>query len=50
MHIVIGLVLGSALGVLAGSAAIHLAAPPPITVQAKKSPAIEIPVNRYFDI
>ena len=50
MHIVIGLVVGSMLGVLAGSAAIQFVTPPTITVQANKSPALAIPANRYFDI
>jgi hypothetical protein len=50
MHIVIGLVVGSVLGILAGSAAVQLVAPPTITVQANKSPALTIPATRYFDI
>ena len=50
MHIVIGLVVGSVLGILAGSAAVRFVTPPTITVQANKSPALTIPANRYFDI
>ena len=38
MHIVIGLVVGSMLGILAGSAAVQFVTPPTITVQANKSP------------
>jgi hypothetical protein len=49
MHIVIGLIAGSMLGVLAGSA-VQFATPPTITVQANKAPAVIIPANRYFDI
>lgn len=50
MHIVIGLVVGSVLGILAGSAAVQFASPPSITVQANKAPALTIPTSRYFDI
>ena len=50
MHIVIGLVVGSALGILAGSAAVQFVSPPTITVQANKAPALTIPADRYFDI
>ena len=50
MHIVIGLVVGTMLGILAGSAAVQFVTPPSITVQANKSPALTIPETRYFDI
>ena len=47
---VIGLIVGSVLGILAGSAAVQFVAPPSITLQAYKSPAVSIPADRYFDI
>ena len=50
MHIVIGLIAGSVLGILAGSAAVQFATPPAIAVPAHKVPAVTIPANRYFDI
>jgi hypothetical protein len=50
MHIVIGLVVGSMLGILAGSAAVQFVTPPAITMQANKSPALTIPSTRTFDI
>jgi len=50
MHIVIGLIIGTALGVLGGSAAIQFVATPAITVQANKAPALTIPADRYWDI
>ena len=50
MHIVIGLIAGSVLGILAGSAAVQFATPPTIAVQAHKAPALTIPASRYFDI
>jgi hypothetical protein len=50
MHIVIGLIAGSVLGVLTGSAVVQFATPPTIAVQANKAPAVTIPANRYFDI
>lgn len=50
MHIVIGLLVGSALGVLGGAAAVQYVAPAPITMQTSKAPALTIPQGRYFDI
>ena len=50
MHIVIGLIAGSVLGILAGSAAVQFATPPAIAVQANKAPVLTIPASRYFDI
>jgi len=50
MHIVIGLIVGTALGVLGGSAAVHFVAQPPLAMQASKSPALTIPASRYWDI
>lgn len=50
MHIVIGLIAGSVLGVLTGSAVVQFATHPTIAVQANKAPAVTIPANRYFDI
>jgi hypothetical protein len=50
MHIVIGLIAGSVLGILAGSAAVQFTTPATIAVQAYKAPALAIPANRYFDI
>jgi hypothetical protein len=50
MHLVIGLIAGSVLGILAGSAAVQFATPPAIAVQAHKPPALTIPASRYFDI
>ena len=51
MHIVIGLIAGSLLGILAGSAAVQFATPPAIAVQAHRAPpAVTIPATRYLDI
>lgn len=50
MHIVIGIVAGSLLGVLVGSAAVQMVTPPAVTVQANEAPMLVIPNNRVFDI
>jgi len=50
MHIVIGLIAGMTLGALAASAAVQFVSPTPFTLQAKKAPAPDAPVVRYWDI
>jgi len=50
MHIVIGLIAGVTLGALAGSAALHFAAPGPYTVQAREAPVNDAAPVRSWDI
>ena len=50
MHIVTGLIVGSALGILAGFAAVQYTTPPSIAVQANKTPELAIPVTRSWNI
>jgi hypothetical protein len=50
VHIVIGLIVGSAFGILGGVAAVQYVAPAPIAMQASKVPALTIPQGRYWDI
>ena len=50
MHILTGLIIGSALGILAGFGAVHYVTPPPIPVQANKVPAPTITPNRSWNI
>jgi hypothetical protein len=50
MPVVIGLIVGAALGVIAATGAVRFAVSNPPTLPAASSPVLEIPADRTLDV